>query len=218
MKNTQSICRIGASLSVLFFILFILFLVVILPSQGLPADQGALYNPQLVLDFASHSWLLRGFYAHYLLGVFGFLLLIYTISGQNQSIQPGLEKLGNLAGYFAAGLLFLNSIIQYLNLPLLLYLLPNQPDETYATYLSITLIAGALVYSAFFCMGIWLIISNLDLRKSKKVSNLFSYLGILAGILGIGSIFFTTLSYLFIISMILWLIGLIFIFLTFAQK
>ena len=218
MKKSQSLGRIGASLTVLFFILFILFLVVILPSQGLPANQGALYNPELVLEFTSHSWLLRGFYAHYFLGIFGSLLLVCAISKQDLTIHQDLGKLRNIAGFFSAGMLFLNSVIQYLNLPLLLYLLPNQPDQTYATYLSITLIAGALVYGAFFCMGIWLIISNLDLRKSKKVSILFSYMGIFTGIFGICSIFFTALSYLFIICIIFWLIWLIIIFPKLAKK
>jgi hypothetical protein len=218
MKNTQTIGRLGAWLTSIFLILFVSFLILIFPSKGLPADQGALYNPQLVLDFASHTWLLRGFYAHYFIGIFGFLLLVYAVSKHNQSIHEDLGKFRNIVGYFAIALLFLNSVMQYLNAPLLLYLLPNQPDETYATYLSITLIAGALVYAAFFCMGIWLIISNLDILKSKKTSSPFAYLGILTGIFGMCSILLTALSYLFIICMVIWLIWLIIIFPKLAQQ
>lgn len=212
MKNTQTIGRLGASLSILFLVLFTAFLFLILPSQGLPANQGGLYEPQSVLDFASHSWLLRGFYAHYLLGVLGFLMIVYARSKQVQNNNHDLGKLRNIIGYIAAGLLFLNGLIQYLNLPLLLYLLPKQPNETYATYLTITLIAGALIYGAFFCMGIWLILSNLGLSKSKNISSIFSYLGILTGIFGVCSVLVTALSFLFIIFMIIWLIWMIIIF------
>ncbi|MBI9050808.1 MAG: hypothetical protein JEZ00_15415 [Anaerolineaceae bacterium] len=206
MKNTLIAGRIGAALSAFFLILFISFLMFILPSQGLDANQGGLYNPQAALAFASSSWLLQGFYAQYLVGIIGFSLLIYSIASVVESRQSNLMRIGNIVGIVGIVFFLINMVIGYLNTPLLLNLLPQYTQEVYATYLTITLLAGALVYGGFFCLGIWALFLNSSSLTLKLFPRTLSIIGIISGVCGVLSLFITPMSFLYILFSTIWLI------------
>ncbi|MBN2500378.1 MAG: hypothetical protein JXB38_06380 [Anaerolineales bacterium] len=204
METNSKLGGIGAFLLALYFIVFILLIVFILPAQGFAIDQGSLYNPDEGLAFAAKSPMLRIFYLHYFLFVAGLAFVLPPIHKRLSTKFICCGRAAVVLGVMSTLLMFINITIGYLNLPLLVGLLTEYPLEAKATYMAITLAAGALVYGAFFTYGIWVWLTSYMALKAGEFPKVLNYLGLILGLVSIFSFVFTPLSFVVIILSIVW--------------
>jgi hypothetical protein len=208
MTNHKRLGVLGALLQSIYFIVVPLFSLVIIPSQGIAATTGGLYNPSAGLAYASSSPTLALFQLSGLYMVVGLVLVVPILYDRLHPSSPGIMRTATLAGLLSAFLFSASVAIGFLIFPLLTGLSANYPVETRTTYLTVILISGAFVRGAIFAYGWWVTLSSWAAFRAGAFSRAFNFVGIAAGITSMLAFFVASISLVSVLADLVWSIWL----------
>ena len=185
LKRLLQFGGVGALLQAVYFVAVVLFLAVIMPSQGFAADDTAYHDPASALSFAlktptrAVSDLLD-----LILGA-SLVMITVALSEKFQAELSGRKQVMVMAAIIGATLAFASGMIGFITIPELAGMYAQGKVEANATYLTVTLITGALRLGAIFAYGWWVLLVSWIANTTKQFSKPLNYLGFLLGVCGI---------------------------------
>ena len=185
MKRLLQLGGIGALLQAIYFLAVVLFLAVILPSQGFGADDTAYHDPATALSFALKSPTRAiSELLDVILGI-GLVMATIALYEKFQEKSSGRKEVMVTAAIVGATFSFAGGIIGFITIPELAGMYAQGQVEANAAYLTVTLITGALRLGTIFAYGWWVLMVSWIGYTTKQFSKSMNYMGFLLGTLGI---------------------------------
>jgi hypothetical protein len=185
LKRLLHLGGIGSLLQAVYFVAVVLFLAVIMPSQGFRADDTAYHDPAAALSFALKSPIRA--ISELLDVVLGVSLVVTTIAlyEKFQVKLSGRKQVMVTAAIVGATFSFASGLIGFITIPELAGMYAQGQVEANAAYLTVTLITGALRLGAIFAYGWWVLMVSWIAYTTQQFSKPLNYVGLLLGVLGI---------------------------------
>ena len=204
MKRLLQLGGIGALLQATYFLAVVLFLAVILPSQGFSANDTAYHDPATALSFALKSPTRAiSELLDVILGV-GLVMTTIALYEKFQEKLPGRKEVMVTAAIVGATFAFASGIMGFITIPELAGMYAQGKVEANATYLTVTLITGALRLGAIFAYGWWVFMVSWIGNTTKQFSKPMNYLGFVLGVLGIINFIIQPVAVVTVILGVVW--------------
>lgn len=204
--NKTSNAHVGAAsyaamLQVVLWLTFVVFIVVINPSLGLMTP-AALAEPDVLLPALERTPLLIVFPGLDLL--VGCSLFVVVIALQTQLTSVNLMRFAVPVGSAAAVLFVVLATSRLYSLPELAQLYTQNTSSASEGFILLNALHDGLSAAVRLTLGFWLLLTSCAVKIKLSRSAAVVYLGIISGLLNIGSVLFQPLAGLNMILLPLW--------------
>jgi hypothetical protein len=208
MRNIQKIGATGAFLQATYFLVLVLFVTTILPSQGFSATSDAYHNPAIALPFAAKSPLRALDELRDILWGIGLVVTALALYERWQSDKGFKLHLMVTLAIMSATLLFSSGISGFTSISELAKLYPQNPTDTGSAYLAITLLGGGIRGAAIMLFGGWGFVTSWLALKKNEFSKPLNYVGLGVGLVSMGALIVPLAKYIILIFGWVWLVWL----------
>ena len=202
MKGLQKVGGVGALVMTIYFFLILVFVVVILPGQGL-GTLVASNDPAKALASWTSSPILYLFNLLDLPYAVGLTLVVLALYERLQRNESGAVRLTAAAGMVAVPLFIATGMTAIIGMPQLVSVYAQNQASASAAYLGVNAVNGALGLSAVFAFGWWLLLVNWQALKMSVLPKPMCYIGL---VFGVACILFFAIQLLAPVTLVLGLV------------
>jgi hypothetical protein len=203
MNSLQKLGSLGALSMTVYFFAILMFVLVILPGQGL-GTEAALNDPSQVLPVWSNSSVLFWFNVVDLPFALGLALVVLALYERVQDSTSNLARLARLAGIVAIPLFLATGMTAILGTPPLARIYEQNAASAGAAFLAVNALHSGLGLAAVFAFGWWLVLGNWSVLQSHALPKPLGYVGILFGVSSILFFLFPVLAPVTLILGLVW--------------
>lgn len=203
MNSFQKIGGIAALFEALIYVTIVVFVFLILPSQGLTGPE-ALQDPFKVLPVVARSASLSIFNLHSIAVAVALLPVVLALYERLQPVDAKWLPLATAAGVGAAVLFLVTGMVDSVSLSQLARAAPQEQPSAAVAFMAVTALRAAIGYAAIFSYGVWLLLVNGIGLRSGALPRPLAWIGLIFGAMGLLAFVIAPLAFIGPLVGIVW--------------
>jgi hypothetical protein len=203
MNSFQKIGGIAALFEALIYVTIVVFVFLVLPSQGLSGPE-ALQDPFKVLPVVARSAILSIFNLHSIAVAVALLPVVLALHERLHQADAKWLPIATAAGIGGAVLFLVTGMVDFVALSQLARGASQDPAGAAIAFTAVMALRAAVGYAAIFSYGMWLLLVNGIGLRSGALPQPLAWIGLIFGTMGLLAFVIAPLAFIGPLVGIVW--------------